>query len=207
MEFPVLFKIRLVIYYSALERASGRVTNGKSFIDITQNTPLSHSSISSMYEDKKGRLWVADYKDGYFKEGEYRGGIYLYDRSAEQAGGEVFTSLSSIDSIKNDNGFKLNLINDILEDPAGNIWFAGQNRDGLIYYDGKSLVQYESREEVGLYSNVYRSMIFDKKGNLWLGTHARGVLRSVPAEDRKGETLLPAGTASFIDITENTGLR
>ena len=156
--------------------------DGKSFIDITQNTALSHSSISSMFEDKKGRLWVADYKDGYFKEGDYRGGIYLYDRSAEQADREIFTSLLSIDSIKNDKGFGLYLINDILEDPAGNIWFAGQNKDGVIYYDGKSLVQYESREEVELYSrkfnisytcqgHVYRSMIFDKKGTLWLGTH------------------------------------
>lgn len=185
---------------------SAEQAGGKSFIDITQNTALRHSSIYTMFEDKKGRLWVSDYKDGYFNDGDYRGGIYLYDGSAEQRDGEVFTYFLSIDSVKNDDGLGLLLINEILEDPAGNIWFAGQNWDGVTYYDGKSLVQYESREKVDYNGDVYRSMILDKKGNLWLGTHARGVLRSVPAEDRKGEKLLPAGKASFIDITENTGL-
>ncbi len=185
---------------------SAEQAGGKSFIDITQNTALSHSSIYTMFEDKRGRLWVADYKDGYFEEGDYRGGIYLYDGSAEQGDGEIFTYFLSIDSVKNDDGSGLLLINEILEDPAGNIWFAGQNWDGVTYYDGKSLVQYESREKVEYNRHVYRSMIIDKKGNLWLGTHARGVLRSVPAKDRKDEKLLPAGKASFIDITENTGL-
>lgn len=179
--------------------------DGESFIDITQNTALRHSSISALFEDKKGRLWVADYKDGYFKEGDYRGGVYLYEGSSRQGEEENFTNVLSIDSVKNDDEAGLLLINDILEDSAGNIWFAGQNVDGVVYYNGKSLVHYESREEAGLYSNYYRSMTFDKKGNLWLGTHGNGVLSSVPSEDKNGEKLPPAGKGRFINITENAG--
>ena len=178
---------------------------GKSFIDITQNTVLSGSSIYTMLEDKQGRLWVSDYRDGSPRNAGYRGGVYLYDRSAEQEGGESFTNFISIDGLKNDDGLGLFLVNEILEDPVGNIWFAGQDREGVVRYDGKSLMPF--REEVGLSDDVYRSMFLDKKGTLWLGTHGRGVLCSVPQEERKGKKILPGRKASFINISGNTGLK
>jgi len=180
--------------------------DGKSFNDFTQHTVLNLSSIYTMLEDKKGRLWVSDYRTGFFVRGEYESGIYLYNPSVQQTGGAIFIDFLSNESLGDKNDLKLLRTNSIIEDPLGNIWFAGQNKDGLIFYDGKTLVQYKSREEEGIFSNVYRSMVFDKKGNLWLGTHGRGVLRSVPAEDIEVIKSLANRKANFIDITKNTGI-
>ena len=174
--------------------------DGKSFIDITKDTNLKYGSIYSMLEDKKGRLWVCDYKTEY----EIGGGTYLYNSSAKQANGETFVKVLSIDSIQKDEDLTLKRINCILEDVDGNIWFAGQNRDGVTIFDGKSLVRFA--EEARLYDNVYRSMILDKKGNLWLGTQPNGVFNYISADERKGKKLITTEKERFSNITENTGL-
>ncbi len=173
--------------------------NGKSFIDITKNTSLRYSSISPMLEDKTGRLWVCDYKTGY----EIGGGTYLYDPSVKQTSGETFVGILSLDSIQKDDELTLIRINSILEDAEGNIWFAGQNRDGVTIFDGKNLVQFAA--EARLYDHIYRSMLLDKKGNLWLGTHFEGVFSYNSAEERKGKKLMTAEKGKFSNLTENTG--
>ncbi len=174
--------------------------DGKSFVDLTQNTALGNTSISAMLEDSKGHLWACDYRFGHYERG-----IYLYDPSTKKAKGETFVDFLSLNNVQNDEDVTLIRTNCILEDADGNIWFAGQNREGLIRYDGKRLKQF--REEVGLYDEVYRSMLLDKKGNLWLGTQPQGVLCYISTEDRKAEKLLTSEKGSFIDITENTGLK
>ena len=179
--------------------------DGKSFIDITKNTVLSGSYIYTMLEDKTGRLWVSDYKFGNYKLGDYESEIYIYDPSAKQTDGEIFTNFLSSDSIRNDDGLRLIRTNCILEDRAGNIWFAGQNDEDVSRYDGKSITQLRFPEKIGPYNYGFRSILEDKNGKLWFGTQHYGVYSYVPAEDRKGKKLLLAEKASIINFTEKTG--
>lgn len=185
--------------------------DGKSFIDITQYTVLSGSSIfpisiSSMLEDKTGRLWI----------GAMKSGIYHYNPSAEQTDGKIFTNFLSNDSVKNDNGLSLKWIDGILEDRTGNIWFASWHTEGLSYYDGKTLTKLVEKE--GLLPEVWRnnikhnvklnirSILEDKNGKLWLGTQHNGVFSYDPVKDETDGKLLPTVPASFINVTQNTGI-
>lgn len=179
--------------------------DGKSFTNITQNTVLSHSSIYAMMEDKRGRLWVSDYKTGNYFLGDYESEIYIYDPAAELVDGEIITNFLSSDSVKNDDGLRLIRTNGILEDKAGNIWFAGQDSEDVSRYDGKSITQFKFPEKEGRYGFAFRSILEDKNGRLWFGTQHHGVYKYVPAEDRKGKKFLHAGKASFINFTEQTG--
>lgn len=174
--------------------------DGKSFINLTQNTALSFTSITAMLEDHTGRLWVSDYRNGFYERG-----IYLYKPSAAQTDGEIFSDFLSLDSVQHDDDLRLLRINSILEDAAGNIWFAGQNEDNICRYDGKSLRQYTFTEEVGSHYYRYRSMCLDKKGKLWLGTHGQGLVSYVPPKDRKEKKHLPTGKVSLVNFTENAG--
>lgn len=172
--------------------------DGISFVDMTKNSALSHSSISSLLEDKKGRLWIGDYKDG-----SYDSGVYFYDPSYDDEDG--FVDFYTVDHIQRDGDFRLLRTNGLEEDNAGNIWFVGQNADDLVRYDGNSLLKITFTEEVGSYGFVYRSMILDKKGTLWLGTQRHGALTYVPAADKSGKNQPPSGQASFVHFTEESG--
>lgn len=53
------------------------------------------------------------------------------------------------------------------EDKKGNFWFC-TNHDGVIKYNGNSLVKYTSKN--GLGGDAVRSLVADKAGNIWFGT-------------------------------------
>ncbi len=55
----------------------------------------------------------------------------------------------------------------ILQDRAGNLWFATEG-EGVCRYDGKSCTCFTRRD--GLSSNFVRSIQEDRRGNLWFGT-------------------------------------
>ena len=166
--------------------------DGKSFIDITKNTVLSGSSIYTMLEDKTGRLWVSDYKFGNYKLGDYESEIYIYHPSANQTDGEIFTNFLSSDSIRNDAGLRLIRTNCILEDRAGNIWFAGQNDEDVSRYDGKSITQLRFPEKTGPYNYGFRSILEDKNGKLWFGTSHYGSVQLCSCR-RQERQKTPAG--------------
>ncbi|GAA4365771.1 hypothetical protein GCM10023185_36360 [Hymenobacter saemangeumensis] len=56
-----------------------------------------------------------------------------------------------------------------LQDEAGNLWF-GTTENGLYKYDGKSFRQFLVTD--GLTSNNIYSILEDKEGKIWIGTHA-----------------------------------
>ena len=175
---------------------------GKIFIDITENTPISSSNISLLFEDSKGRLWACNYQNG-----SYEKGVYLYDPTREISRAESFEDFLAIETVRNDDNLRLLRTNAIVEDAVGNIWFAGQNYDNLSRYDGKNLVQHKFAGPVGENWMVYRSMIQDKKGQYWMGSHSYGVIKYVPGENRKSEKLANAGVASFVHFSEDSGQR
>lgn len=114
---------------------------GKSFVNYTKDQGMAHSNVWSIAEDKKGNLWVGT-----------NGGVSRFD-------GNNFTNYIS-DQIDN---FTLC----IMEDKAKNIWF-GTYSEGVYRYDGNNFTNYNIAQ--GLPNSTVRSMIQDKKGNMWFGT-------------------------------------
>ena len=64
------------------------------------------------------------------------------------------------------------MVNDILEDSRGYLWFA--TNAGLIRYDGNYFVQFTIKD--GLPSNAIRQIMESRDGTLWLGTGNTGEL-------------------------------
>ena len=57
--------------------------NGKSFANFTEKDGLNTNAIQCIFEDKEGRVWLGGW-----------GGLFRYDRSAEQANGKSFSSVT-----------------------------------------------------------------------------------------------------------------
>jgi len=69
-------------------------------------------------------------------------------------------------------GMNASIVNSILEDKHGNLWFATSG-GGVSMYNGETFTHYT--EEEGL-SNIYvTSVLEDQNGNLWFGTLENGV--------------------------------
>jgi ligand-binding sensor domain-containing protein len=74
-------------------------------------------------------------------------------------------------SVINNAGLQLNAINSVIEDNAGNIWFATWF-EGVCRYDGKSITNFKPFGEVW-----FTSVLQDKNGNIWVGSRAHGAYR------------------------------
>lgn len=58
-------------------------------------------------------------------------------------------------------------IRSIMQDKAGNIWFATSGA-GVYRYDGKGFVNFTTKD--GLNNNLVNCMLEDSRGNIWVGT-------------------------------------
>ncbi|NEU07616.1 hypothetical protein GZH53_04750 [Flavihumibacter sp. R14] len=149
--------------------------NVQSFIGNTSRKRNGGSvSFISAMQDKRGNIWF----------GTELNGVYCYD-------GKTLTNILSKKGIINTSGLRLNAIISIVEDRNGIIWFASWNNEGLVRYEGNSLISYT--QKVGLGDNMIYSLLEDEAGNIWIGTRDHGVWRY----DGK----------SFTNISEQTDLK
>lgn len=145
--------------------------DGKTFInyllpkenpkDVSPETGLpsrESPEILSLIQDKSGDFWL----------GTLTKGAYHFD-------GETFTSylkfkgrIQPVDSVYN------NVIQSIVEDNAGNIWFTSQTHGGITRYDGKSFDNFTLED--GFPDDMIFSSFKDRDGNLWFGTLDQGVI-------------------------------
>ncbi len=128
-----------------------RQTVGKTFRNYNQKDGLNHLDISrkSILVDKSGTVWVGTH-----------GGVYRYDPEADSKGGQSFSLFRLLPPIN---------VSGIMEDKAGNIWFASSNQ-GVFRYDpgqavGETIVNFNEKE--GLGENYAGGMAQDKAGNMW----------------------------------------
>ena len=144
--------------------------DGKTFInfqfpkenpkDVSPETELPSSEspeILSLIQDKSGDFWLGTFK-----------GAYHFD-------GKTFTSylkfkgrIQPVDSVYN------NVIQSIVEDNAGNIWFTSQTHGGITKYDGEVFTNYNLKD--GLPDDMIFSSFKDADGNLWFGTLDNGLI-------------------------------
>lgn len=91
-------------------------------------------------------------------------GVYCYN-------GKAFTRFLDDKSVINSNGLTLQVVQCMLEDRHGNIWFTTKD-EGVCRYDGKSIINYTPYGETW-----FRGLLEDKDGNIWVGGRYKGVFR------------------------------
>jgi ligand-binding sensor domain-containing protein len=112
------------------------------------------NTVWSMLQDKSGKIW--------FGTGD---GVYCYD-------GKVFTRFLQNDGVINKENLHLKMVDCMLEDGKGNIWFASgcpPGEEGVCRYDGKSISSFKPTSDGWI-----RSIKKDKNGNLWFGGRNNG---------------------------------
>jgi len=151
----------------------------------TPNPILSGNRITSIIEDKKGKLWFGT--DGYgictyngktfehftTKEGLADNNIseLMEDSKGNIWIGTMFGGLSKYDGNSFTNFTKDGSVNEVevgglYEDKKGGIWFAAENQ-GVFRYDGSSFVKFDEND--CLVSNGILSIYEDTKGRFWFG--------------------------------------
>ncbi len=132
------------------------VYNEKEFQPIQE---LHGKYVRCILKDSKQNMWVATAGSG----------IYKLSPGADKK--KKYTVLS----IHWDPGSAKNRINCLAEDKKGRIWF-GAETNGIGYIENDKVVRTFSQKDK-LVSDVVRSMLIDRSGNLWVGTAGSGVSR------------------------------
>ncbi len=112
------------------------------------------NTVWSMLEDKSGMIW--------FGTGD---GVYCYS-------GINFTRFLNHDKVVNKDGLHLKMVDCIVEDNNGNIWFASgmpPGEEGVCFYDGKSITSSKPNGDSWI-----RYIVEDKKGNIWFSGRGHG---------------------------------
>jgi ligand-binding sensor domain-containing protein len=156
-------KVSSARFFSVLEDRKGNLWfgsigagayyyDGKSFTNFTTREGLLDNAVGSIYEDKKGNIWFGG-----------SGGASRYDRKSFR---NYILDGNAMYEDKNGETIpkrQLYGVGPIIEDKNGGFWFGA---GGVFRYDGKSFTNFTHNGKP--FKNV-RSIIEDKKGNIWLG--------------------------------------
>ncbi|HNO90604.1 MAG TPA: two-component regulator propeller domain-containing protein [bacterium] len=148
-----------------------------------RNTPaIRNNAIITMFEDRSGGLWVGTIGGGLV---HYKNGKFISYGLTEK--------------------FPSAYILHMAEDEQGRLWFA--TRDGLVTRGDTSWITYTAKE--GLTHTSVRSLFFDRKGRLWIGSSVglslmeNGVIRKIFAHELadKNVTSITSDSTDIIWIT------
>lgn len=123
---------------------------------------LESNVVMSLLEDSRGEIWA----------GTYYGGISRYN----EASGSFTPAGIEID------GRRLTDVNTIAEDSRGRLWL-GTNGNGIVIYnpaDGsieRIFHRNDTPADRQILGNSIHSILFDQKGNTWIGTSDAGLSR------------------------------
>jgi two-component sensor histidine kinase/ligand-binding sensor domain-containing protein len=122
------------------------------YLDIEQGLPT--GLILTLYQDKKGNIWIGTSAEGVVK----------YDDTN-------FYQYTGLDGLAN------NWVRAIIEDSKGNMWFGTDG--GLVKYDGTNfywMVDMGNKQGNEQRLDI-RSLEEDKNGDIWIGTAKKGLFR------------------------------
>jgi signal transduction histidine kinase/ligand-binding sensor domain-containing protein/CheY-like chemotaxis protein/AraC-like DNA-binding protein len=126
---------------------------------------IGQNSITLMYKDNTGIIWVGTYKKGvgYYHESIIKFPLYTHHMA------DPFTDPRSL---------SFSDINCFAENKAGNIWI-GTNGGGLIYFDRKNgtfkTYLHNASNSNSLTNNVIVCLYIDHDQKLWIGTYFGGL--------------------------------
>lgn len=165
-------------------RGNGLCIDGKWYRKKTEEkTSLANDNIFHIHQDSKKRMWIATFGGGL-------------DLAVEDQNGDF-----SFRHFFNQN-YSVRQMRVISEDKNGMIWCGCD--DGLFVFNPDSLIRDPSRyyhynyQSGHLKNNEIRALLYDSKGNMWIGTAGSGL--SVCKPENNYESL------SFQSITTENGL-
>ncbi len=154
------------------------------FYDPDNPQGLASDSPNALVGDQSGAIWI----------GYWPGGMSKFDPQSEQ-----FTHYRH--DPHNPNSLILDKIADIYADPSGLIWVGTDA--GLDKFDPQTETFTHYRENVGLPSDITRSILGDEQGNLWITT-ARGLSRFDPQTETFSNYTPPDGLQNYEFYAHNS---
>ncbi|MEO8149980.1 MAG: two-component regulator propeller domain-containing protein [Bacteroidia bacterium] len=162
----------------------------------------SHGMFRSLYCDSKNTMWISTYGAGTYT-------VKVNDLNFESS------ALLQLNPVLHDEKDSSSLSSDCLytfvEDADGNIW-AGAN-NGLNRYNAvtKKWSRFYNIQgnAYSIHGNDVRSLAFDKKGNLWIGTNGGGLNRYNKAENNFSHFTMENGlpdNAIYSMVCDNNGM-
>jgi ligand-binding sensor domain-containing protein len=124
------------------------------FNNTSENNSNINKDVWSMMQDRTGKIWFGTSE-----------GVYCYDR-------KLFTHFLQNDAIINKQNLHLKMVDCIIEDKNGMIWFASgmpPGMEGVCKYDGKTIESFKPNGDGWI-----RYIVDDKKDKLWFGGRSRG---------------------------------
>jgi ligand-binding sensor domain-containing protein len=131
-------------------------------ISYPMYSPFNTSAVNCIFQDRGGKLWIATNEAVFCSYG--RG----------------FKRFLENDGVLNKNGVRLNMVQNMLEDKLGNIWFTTWF-DGICCFDGKSIINFKPNGE-----RWYAGLMEDKTGKIWVGRRDKGLCRYDPQMETGG---------------------
>lgn len=126
---------------------------------------IGQNSITLLYKDNTGIIWVGTYKKGvgYYHESIIKFPLYTHHLA---------------DPLSDPLSLSFSDVNCFAEDISGNLWI-GTNGGGLIYFDRKKgefkTYLHNSNDKNSLSNNVIVCMFMDHAQKLWIGTYFGGL--------------------------------
>ncbi len=126
---------------------------------------IGQNSITLLYKDNSGIVWVGTYKKGvgYYHESIIKFPLYTHHLA---------------DPVTDPLSLSFSDINSFAEDSKNNIWI-GTNGGGLIYFDRKNntfkTYLHDANNSNSLANNVIVCMYIDHAQKLWIGTYFGGL--------------------------------
>ncbi|MGO1244706.1 MAG: ligand-binding sensor domain-containing protein [Sphingobacterium sp.] len=130
------------------------IPGSNKFIPIRQVPD--HIFYTSIFEDKKGKLWLSTWRDG------------LFTLDPKTGRSEVFTHQTN-----NSLSLNSNRVNRVFQTKNGDIWIATENGLARWSSDGKPIRRITTDD--GLPSNLILTLQEDDSGKLWIST-SRGLV-------------------------------
>lgn len=162
------------------------ITSDFSLSGSVKKDPYEKNAVWSIIQDRIGTIWMGTHD-----------GMYRYN-------GRSFSRLLDDKSIINSEGLNLKMVDCIIQDKAGNIWFASgmlPGSEGLIRYDGRKLTRFRPGDEGWI-----RYVVEDHEGGLWMGTRHKGVWRYDGKDFTRFMEGNDIGLAALVDKAGNVWL-
>lgn len=120
---------------------------------------MGSQKVLCLLQDSQGFIWF----------GTWGGGAYRFDPSVvDWQNSTNFTSFLADKGRIQEDGKHHHVIQSIMEDSQGNIWFTSMTHGGISRFDGEQFTHFTPKD--GLSDDMYFSCFQDKAGNIWFGS-------------------------------------